>query len=109
MTINAIQETVATCVWFVGVELKESLFVLDGLAPITIEVVGAETVGEYILRVFQIDAVGGRTEMLAARVVSAKARKSGRGQRVEFVVEGGRRLGFWTEAQHGPFIRDMEE
>lgn len=109
MTINAIQEAVAVCVWFVGVELKESRFVIDGLTPITTEVVGTETVAEYILRVFQIDAVSGGAGLLAARVVSATTRRSKKGQRVEFIVDGGRKLGFWTEAQHGPFIKDLEE
>lgn len=109
MTINSIDATTASCVWFVGAELKEARFVTDGLLPITSAVVGSETVGEYVQRVFQIDAVGGKSELLAARVVSATTRKAGKGQKVEFVVEDGRKLCFWSVAAHGPFIKDTEE
>lgn len=109
MTINAMDDTTASCVWFVGNELREVRLPIGGLTSVTSEVIGSETVGEYILRVFQIDAVSGKAELLQARVASVTMRKSGKGQRVEFVVEGGRRLGFWSVAEHGPFIKDMEK
>ncbi len=109
MTINSIDGTTASCVWFVGTDLKEARFVTDGLAPVTSAVIGSETVGEYIQRVFQIDAVGGKAELLTARVTSATTSKAGKGQKVEFLVEDGRRLCFWSMAAHGPFIKDTEE
>jgi uncharacterized protein YodC (DUF2158 family) len=109
MTINAMDDATASCVWFVGDELKEVRLPIDGLTPVTSEVIGSETVGEYIRRVFQIDDVSGKAELLQARVSSVTTRKSGKGHRVEFVVEGGRRLGFWSVAEHGPFIKDMEK
>lgn len=109
LTINSMDSTTATCVWFVGTELKEAKFVLDALVPITGSVVGSETVGEYVQRVFQIETVGGRADLLSARVISAAARRAGKGQKVEFLVEDGRRLCFWSVAAHGPFIKDMAE
>ena len=109
MTVNGMDGVTATCVWFIGTELKEAKFVLDGLVPVTASVVGSETVAEYIQRVFQIDAVGGKAELLTARVISATSRKAGKGQKVEFLVEDGRKLCFWSVAAHGPFIKDMEE
>ncbi len=109
MSINSMDTTTALCVWFVGVELKEARFVIDGLAPVTSAVVGSETVGEYIQRVFQIDVVGGKAELPAVRVVSAMTKKAGKGHKVEFLVEDGRKLCFWSMAAHGPFIKDMEE
>jgi uncharacterized protein YodC (DUF2158 family) len=109
MTINNMDGTTASCVWFVGTELKEAKFVIDGLSPVTAAVVGSETVGEYIQRVFQIDVVSGKTELLTARVINATAKRAGKGQKVEFLVEDGRRLCFWSVAAHGPFIKDTEE
>jgi uncharacterized protein YodC (DUF2158 family) len=109
MTINAMDDAVASCVWFVGNELREVKLPIGGLTPVTSEVIGSETVGEYILRVFQIGDVSGKAELLAARVTSATTRKAGRGQKVEFIVDNGRKLGFWTVAEHGPFIKDLEK
>lgn len=109
MTINRMDGTTALCVWFVGTDLKEARFVTDGLTLATSAVIGPETVGEYIQRVFQINAIGGKVELLTARVTSATTKKAGKGQKIEFLVEDGRKLCFWTAAAHGPFIKDMEE
>lgn len=109
MTVNSMDGTIASCVWFVGTDLKEAWFVTDGLVPVTSAVIGSETVGEYIQRVFQINAIGGKAELLAARVISATTKKAGKGQKVEFLVEDGRKLCFWSIAAHGPFIKDTEE
>ena len=107
MMINRIEGSMAKCVRFVGNELKEDEFALDGLTPVTTDVMGAETVAEYIRRVFQIESVSGPATLLQMRVTSATSKKSGKGHRVTFIVDDGRELGFWTEAAHGPFVKDM--
>lgn len=104
MTINTMDTTTASCVWFVGTELKESRFAIDGLVQTT-----SETVGEYIHREFQVDVVGGKAELLTLRVISATTKKANKGIKVEFLVEDGRKLCFWSEAAHGPFIKDTKE
>lgn len=109
MVINATHENgLVTCVWFVGNDLRSCVVAVDGLAAATVEVLSGETVGAWIHRVLQIDAVSGDASLLLLNVVSATIRRAGksRGERVDFVVEGGRKLSFWSAAEHGPFIKE---